>query len=71
MRAKYKKFGNDCVIYVRIICDENVFIKITSYSGWSELSPEIVTKVYDTNKEARIMFYNTCDECAKSGYERI
>lgn len=68
MKAKYKHYGNDCVIYVQVICVDNIFVKAKTYSGWCEIEPKITTGLYLTNGEARRMFFQTCVQLEKDDY---
>ena len=70
MKAKYKRYGNDCIIYEQVVCVDNLFITVRSYYGsWVDTEPEIKTKVCLTNAEARRMFYNTCVRLEKEKYD--
>lgn len=63
MKAKYKHYGNECIIYDQVICEDNIVTTVRSYrSGWFNASPEVTTKVCLTNSEARRMFMKICDE---------
>ena len=71
MKAKYQHYGNDCIIYDQVICEDNVVVTVRSYrSGWFNAEPETTTKVCLTNAEARRMFYNLCDRFDKK-YELV
>lgn len=70
MKAKYKHYGNECIIYDQIICDDNVVVTIRSYtSGWFDAEPETKTKVCLTNAEARRLFYKICREHENEHYD--
>lgn len=70
MKAKYKHYGNECIIYDQVICEDNVVITIRTYqSGWFDAAPETTTKVCLTNSEARRMFQSICREFEKQHYE--
>ncbi len=69
MKAKYYHYGNDCIIYDQIICDDNVVVKIRTYEGWFGKDTDHETKVCLTNAEARRMFYAFCHECEKEKYD--
>lgn len=72
MKAKYKQTGNDCLIYYQVICVDNIVVTVKSYySGWFDEEPNATPKVCITNAEARRIFYNTCIEFEKAGYECI
>lgn len=72
MKAKYKHYGNDCIIYDQVICVDNIFVTVRSFQGsWFDTSPIDTTKVCLTNAEARHMFYNTCAGFEKQNYECI
>ena len=70
MKAKYKHYGNDCIIYEQVVCVDNLFITVRSYYGsWVDIEPEAKTKVCLTNAEARRMFYNACVRLEKEKYD--
>lgn len=70
MKAKYKHYGNECIIYDQVICEDNVVVTIRSYkSGWFDATPETTTKVCLTNAEARRLFYTLCDKYEKEKYD--
>lgn len=70
MKAKYQHYGNECIIYDQVICEDNVVATVRSYrSGWFDAPPEVTTKVYDTNAEARKMFFKLCDKFEKERYD--
>lgn len=69
MKAKYKHEGNDCLIYDQVICVDNIFVVVRTYRGWFEAEPEITTKVFITNAEARRMFFQTCIQLEKNNYD--
>lgn len=70
MKAKYKHYGNECIIYDQIICEDNIVVSVRSYDcSWSDAEPDIRTKVCPTNSEARQMFFNFCKKCEKERYE--
>lgn len=70
MKAKYKHYGNECIIYDQVICEDNVVVTIRSYtSGWFDAKPETKTKVCLTNAEARRLFYKFCSEHEKEHYD--
>lgn len=70
MKAKYSHYGNDCIIYDHIICEDNVVVTIRSWKGgWSDIQPDIKTKVCLTNAEARRLFYEFCKECKQGNYD--
>ena len=66
MKAKYKHYGNDCIIYIKILCVDNVVVKtftkyIKGYSSiWYANQPEKTTTVCLTNAEARRHFWVLC-----------
>lgn len=69
MKAKYKHYGNECIIYDQIICEDNIVVTVRSYvCSWIDLTPDTKTKVCLTNAEARRMFYAFCNECEKEKY---
>ena len=72
MKAKYRYFGNDCIIYYQIICVDNIFVSVTLYqSSWSNTPPNAEVKVCLTNAEARRMYFNACVEFEKRNYECV
>ena len=69
MKAKYKHYGNECIIYDAIYCDDNVVTTIRSYiCSWADAQPEPTVKVCLTNADARRLFYAFCDQCEKHHY---
>lgn len=72
MKAKYKHYGNDCIIYDQVICEDNIVVTVRSYQGsWFDAQPDTVTKVCLTNAEARRMFFGICDNFESASYECI
>lgn len=70
MKAKYKHYGNECIIYDQIICEDNMVITIQSWTArWFDRDPETKTKICSTNAEAKRMFYAFCKECEKKHYD--
>ena len=70
MKAKYKHYGNECIIYDAVYCDDNVVTTVRSYiSGWFDAEPETTTKICLTNAEARRLFYAFCDKYEKEHYD--
>lgn len=70
MKAKYKHYGNECIIYDQVICEDNVVVTVRSYrSSWFNVEPETTTKVCLTNAEARRMFFNICKKFEKERYD--
>jgi hypothetical protein len=70
MKAKYKHYGNERIIYDQAICEDNIFVTVRSYyCNWSITEPDVRTKVCPTNSEARRMFFNFCKKCEKERYE--
>ena len=70
MKAKYKHYGNECIIYDAIYCDDNVVTTIRSYiCSWADTQPEATVKVCLTNAEARRLFYAFCNKCEKHHYD--
>lgn len=66
MRATYKHFGNDCIIYDEAICEDNIFVRVRSYCGtWCSDKPEVIAKVCTTKDEAKQLFFDFCDEFEK------
>lgn len=76
MKAKYMHYGNDCIIYDQVVCEDNIVTTVTSYeSNWFDSEPKITTKVCLTNAEARRMFFGFCDkfekECDRCIYKEV
>ena len=72
MKAKYKHYGNECIIYDQVICEDNIVVTVRSYiCGWSDAKPETTTKVCPTNSEARRIFYLLCEALEKENYECV
>lgn len=72
MKAKYKHYGNECIIYDQITCEDNVVVTIRSYiSGWFDVEPETTTKVCLTNAEARRLFFNFCNSMENEHYDCV
>jgi hypothetical protein len=72
MKAKYQHYGNDCIIYDQVICEDNIVVKVKYYHGPSGISdPEAKTTVHLTNAEARSVFWHTCQRLEKEGCECI
>lgn len=70
MKAKYKHYGNECIIYDQVICEDNVVVTVQSHiSSWFVGEPKPTTQVCLTNAEARRMFFNICDKFEKERYE--
>lgn len=70
MKAKYKHYGNDCIIYDQVICEDNVVIAIRTYSGWmGNETDEPLVKVCYTNEDAKEFFEEICEELEKEKYE--
>ena len=70
MKAKYKHYGNECIIYDQVICEDNVVVTVQSYtSGWFDAEPKTTTQVCLTNAEARRLFFSICDSFEKERYE--
>lgn len=72
MKAKYKHYGNDCIIYDQVICEDNIFVTVRSFDcSWSTTEPDVGTKVCPTNSEARRMFFNFCKKFEEQQYECV
>lgn len=70
MKAKYKHYGNDCIIYNQIICVDNIVTEVESYiSGWFDTTPKTNTRVCPTNAEARRIFYSLCEKYENKKYD--
>lgn len=63
MKAKYKHYGSDCMIYDQVICEDNIVVTARTYaSSWFDAEPETTVKLCLTNAEARRLFYSTCSQ---------
>lgn len=72
MKAKYKHYGNECIIYDQVICVDNIVVTVRTYQiSWANAKPETTTTVHLTNAEARSVFYHMCQRLEKEGYECI
>lgn len=72
MKAKYQHYGNDCIIYDQVICEDNVVVTVRSYrGGWCSDEPVTTTKVCLTNAEARRIFFEACRRLEKERYECV
>lgn len=72
MKAKYKHYGSDCIIYDQVICEDNIVVTVRYYHGsWCIDKPEVKTTVHLTNAEARSVFHHMCNSLEKAGYECI
>ena len=70
MRAKYKHYGNDCIIYNEVICVDNIVVEVESYiASWFDTTPKSNTKVCLTNSEARRTFYALCKKYENPRYD--
>lgn len=70
MKAKYKHYGNDCIIYNEVICVDNIIVEVESYiSGWFDTTPKSNTKVFLTNSEARRVFRSLCKKYENQKYD--
>ena len=68
MKAKYKHYGNDCIIYDQVICVDNIVVTIRIYQiSWTNAKHETTTTVHLTNAEARNVFYHMCQMLEKEG----
>lgn len=72
MKAKYQHYGNECIIYDQVICEDNIVVTVRSYrSGWFDAEPETTVKVCLTNSEAKRIFFNFCSKFEKENYECV
>jgi hypothetical protein len=70
MKAKYKHYGNECIIYDQVICEDNMVITIRSYiSCWFNNEPETETTMCSTNEEAKKLFNKICKKYEKEKYD--
>ena len=72
MKAKYEHYGNDCIIYDQVICEDNIVVTVRSWWGsWAIDKPEVKTKVCPTNAEARRLFHGYCTKFENEGYDCV
>jgi hypothetical protein len=72
MKAKYKHYGNDCIIYDQVICEDNIVVTVRSFDcSWSRTEPDVGTKVCLTNAEARRIFFNICNKFENQHYDCV
>lgn len=76
MKAKYMRYGNDCIIYNQVICEDNLVVVVESYEcSWTDAEPKTITKICLTNAEARRAFFQFCDKfqekCDRCLYQEI
>ena len=70
MKAKYKHYGNDCIIYNQVICEDNIVTTVESYViSWADDTPQTKTIVCESGKKA-INLYNTlCNKLQHRKYD--
>ena len=72
MKAKYKHYDNECIIYDQVICEDNIVVTVRYYhASWCISNPEVKTTVHLTNAEARSVFWHLCQRLEKECYECI
>jgi hypothetical protein len=72
MKAKYSHYGNDCIIYDQVICEDNIVATARTYrSSWFDAEPETEAKVFLTNAEARRRFFAACDKLERQNYDCV
>lgn len=72
MKAKYQHYGNDCIIYDQVICEDNIVVTVRSYRAtWGNDDPITDVTVYLTNAEARRRFFLICDKFEGWKYECV
>lgn len=72
MKAKYRSYGNECLIYDQVICEDNIVVTVRTYqASWFTAEPETEVKVCITNAEARHAFWHICEGFEKKKYECI
>lgn len=69
MKAKYKHYGNECVIYNQVICEDNVVVEIESYIiSWADDTPQTETTLCGDEKEAVALYNKLCKALEGRGY---
>ena len=72
MKAKYQHEGNECLIYDQAICEDNIVVTVRTYKGsWTDIEPQITTKVCLTNAEARRLFFTFCEALEQQHYKCV
>lgn len=69
MKAKYRHYGNDCIIYNQVICEDNIVVEVTTYNGWGMTKPEIQTHLCDNEQKAINVFNTICDKLKHNKYD--
>jgi hypothetical protein len=70
MKAKYSHYGDDCIIYDQVICEDNMVVTIRSYVGcWFDTEPETMTKICYTQEDAKEFFNEICENFEKQHYD--
>lgn len=71
MIARYRKYGNDCLLYKTIILEDNLIVTINrSKGGWTNDEPQVSITKYDTWFAAKKAFKELCKELQKE-YTKI
>lgn len=70
MKAKYKHYGNECIIYNQVICEDNIVVQVETYDiSWAVATPKSKVVVCESAEKA-INLYNTlCDKLQYKKYE--
>jgi len=72
LKAKYQHYGNDCIIYDQVICEDNIVVTVQTIRGCCiDAEPQTTVTVCLTNSEARRGFVLLCDKLEKNGYECV
>lgn len=70
MKAKYKHYGNDCIIYNQVICEDNIVTEVESYiTGWFDDEPQSKTTVCASEWEAINLYDTLCDKLKAKKYD--
>lgn len=70
MKAKYMHYGNDCIIYNQVICEDNIVVEVEYCKGWGSETPKTKTIVCD-NEQKAINLYNTlCNKLQSKKYQK-
>ena len=65
MKAKYKHYGNDCIIYNQIICEDNILTEVEIFDGWFGKDSNTKTTVCTTSEEAKRKSNKLCKQLDK------
>lgn len=66
MKAKYYEYGNDCIIYNQVICEDNIVVTVEyAWGSWCSNEPETKTVVCKNEEEAINLYNNLCDKLVR------